>query len=341
MKKLFAITIAVALIFVLCSCQTADDEISTGSSYSSEPTANSQIENTVSEIEEPETSSETESVDNSSDVSVSNPTEEVSSNPTNNNTSNDTSSKENVAEQKPKEPIDFVPNALKYYYNNVFYKGVKYACTSGKTKGVACFAVVKLDANDEYLSCVYVFDNKNNEQAFFNIHNDRIYYLQYATNDDRDYVLLNDFAICSVDLSGENKRVDKKVDSSFTHISSNTDYANSKYLFFAVTNIFDGVYDVMYRYNTETNELSELKHKIGAHTTSFSVGEKVFVWNWDNQEIYEHDIEFARLKFFYTVDDPHKINSLGVKLKENGFLLYHHEREDKYLLDFSGNRTPL
>lgn len=123
----------------------------------------------------------------------------------------------------------------------------------------------------------------------------------------------------------------------FTHISAQTDYVNSKYLFFTVTNIFDGTYDVIYRYNTETNELIELKHRISTHAIPFSVGEKVFVWNPGTQEIYEHDVDFARVKFFYTVDDPHRTDSLGVKLKENGFLLYHHEREDKYLLDFSGN----
>lgn len=335
MKKIFAIIIAVALIFTLCSCKTEEELASNNSSYI-DSVQSSQASETTSETEEP-TVSETESSDDTSTIIESTPSETTSSKPVAETSSKEEVSKNETSQDLPKEPINFVPSATKYYFNNVYYKGVKYASTSGKNNGVDCFAVITLDANDEYLNCVYVFDGKNSEQAVFNINNDRIYFLQYVVNDDRDYVLLNDYSICSVNLSGDNKKVEKKVTLPFTHISAKTDYANSKYLFFNITNIFDAKYDVIYRYNTETNELDELKHRINTHATPFSIGEKVFVWNPGTQEIYEHDVDFAIVKFFYTVDDPHRINSLGVKLKENGFLLYHHEREDKYFLDFSGN----
>lgn len=339
MKKLFAIILAICLVFTLCSCKTADEVTSNNSSYS-EPVHSSETSDTTSETEEPIVS-ETESSDDTSTIIESTPSETTSSKPIAETSSKEEVSKNETSQDLPKEPINFVPNDTKYYYNNVYYKGVKYACIMGKNNGVSCSAVVTLDSNDEYLNCVYVFDVKNNEQTIFNVHNDRIYFLQYVINDDRDYTLLNDYSICSVNLSGGNKKVEKKVSLPFTHISYKADYLNSKYLFFSVTNIFDSSYDVVYRYNTETNELTELKFKIGAHKTIYSVEQRVFIMDFETNEIYEHDIDLARLKFFYCVDDPHKVNSLGISLKENGFFLYHPEREDKYLLDFAGNLTKL
>lgn len=208
MKKLFAIILAICLVFTLCSCKTADEVTSNNSSYS-EPVHSSETSDTTSETEELVVS-ETESSDDTSTIIESTPSETTSSKPIAETSSKEEVSKNETTQDLPKEPINFVPSDTKYYYNNVYYKGVKYASTSGKNNGVDCFAVVTLDANDEYLNCVYVFDGKNNERAVFNIHNDRIYYLQYAINDDRDYILLNDYSICSVNLSGGNKRVDKR-----------------------------------------------------------------------------------------------------------------------------------
>lgn len=344
MKKLSAIIISITLVFTLCSCQPAGDDISDTSSYS-EPTYNSQIDNTISELVEPDTSSETPSADTSSEVVVSKPEDTESSNTVIDNSSKEevknVSSKEEISEEEPKESINFVPNTTVSYSNKIFYKDAVYACARGKNNGVDCWAVVALDDNGEYLNCVYVFDEKNDEHATFNVYNDRIYFLQFVQNDPRDYVLLDTFSLCSVNLSGKDKKTEKTESLSYTHISLTMCYSNSRYLFLAVTNLYDGVYDAMYRYNLQTKELVKLNYNLPAHTSVYSVGERIFIWNSDNQSIFEYDVNITNYTLFHTVDDPHRVYSLVVSLQKDGFLLHHSKRDDKYFLDFSGNLTQI
>ena len=344
MKKLSAIIISITLVFTLCSCQPAGDDISDTSSYS-EPTYNSQIDNTISELEEPDTSSETPSADISSEVVISKPKDTESSNTVIDNSSKEevknVSSKEEISEEEPKESINFAPSTTVSCSNKIFYKDAVYAYARGKNNGVDCWAVVALDDNGEYLNCIYVFDEKNDEHATFNVYNDRIYFLQFVQNDYKDFVLLNTLSICSVNLSGKDKRIEKTESLPFTHISIEIEYSNSKFLFFTVNNLFDGIYDEMYRYNIQTKELVKLDYNLPAHTTVYSVEEKIFVWNPDDQFIFEYDVDFNNSTLFHTVDDPHRVNSLVVSLQEDGFLLHHSNRDDKYFLDFSGNLTQI
>ncbi len=359
MKKIFALIIVIALIATLCSCKKINDDIY--SSSSSEPHYVSEISSVTSETEESNVSN-TESDDTTSNITASTPVDNTSSEPVVDDTSKgkptNESSKEQTTEGKPKEPINFVPkqwptlnsdltmdyeNASIVYCNNVFYQDIRYAATSGQSNGVECFAIVTVGDNNEYLNCVSIIDSGNDEHEAFNIYNDRIYYLQYKVQPDslNGYELFNTVSICSMNLLGEDKRIEKTVDIPFTHIELEISYLNSKYLFFAVTNVFDGVYNVMYRYNTETNELNKLDYKLSAHTSVFSVEERVFVWNSDTQDIYEYDINLKNEKHFCEVDNPYQKDSLVVKLQKNGFLLFHWDRDDKYLLDFAGNRTRL
>ena len=344
MKKTFAFIIVIALFFTLCSCKSANNDISNNSSDVN-PAFNS---TTNDESSTDDVTSELENIDASSNVPSDTPSEPVPSTPSNVVSSepiaDGTHIDEPVEDEKPKEePINFIPSRTNDHTIDLYYKDVAYASVIGKNNGVDCRAVVTLDDNGGYLKCIYVFDTKNNEQAKFNIYNDRIYYYKYMSNDARDYVLLNDFAICSVNLSGTDKRIEKKLDISFTHAMAGEPqyYLNSKYLFFDISNLFDGIYDVIYRYNIETKEMVELDYKLETHNTIYSIGERVFVWNYSENNIYEYDINLKNEKLFHKVGNPHQINSLVVSLRDNGFLLHHWEREDRYLLDFSGNLTQI
>lgn len=353
MKKLFCLTMVIALIFTLCSCKKINNDVY--SSSSSDPDYVSEISTVTSETEESDVSN-TESDDTTSNITASTPVDNISSEPVVDNSSKETSSIEQTTEEKPKEPINFVPKkwpalnsdlTLDYengsisYVNNVFYQGIRYASTVGQSNGVDCSAFIIVGDNDEYLNCVSIIDTANNQRGIFNVYNNRIYYLQASLNDSIDYTLFNTFSICSMNTSGEDKRVEKTVDLPFTHISIDIAYLNSKYLFFSVSNLFDGVYNVVYRYNMETNELFKSDYSLDAHTMVYSVEEKVFVWNSDDQKIYEYDIDFKNEKLFHIVDDPHRSNPLIVKLQEDGFMLSHSKRDDKYFLDFAGNCTVL
>lgn len=362
MKKLFAFIIVITLIFTLCSCKSANNDISNNSSDIN-PAINS---TTNDEIFTDDVTSEPENIDASSNVPSDTPSEPVSSTPSNVVSSapivDGTSKEETSSDEKPqnetRDPSKFIPfqsptvnpdgtpnfeNTQIVYSNDNYYKGDRYAAVLGYYNGEKCCAIVKVGDKDKYKECIFVLDTKNNEQPHFNIYNDRIYYYKYMSNDDRDYVLLNDFAICSVNLSGTDKRIEKKLDISFTHAMTGEPqyYLNSKYLFFDISNLFDGIYDVTYRYNIETNEIIKLDFKLGAHNTIYSIGERVFLWDYSENNIYEYDINLKNEKLFHKVGNPHQINSLVVSLQDNGFLLHHRNRDDKYLLDFSGNRTQI
>ncbi len=346
MKKIFALIIVIALIATLCSCKKINDDIY--SSSSSEPYYSSEISTVTSETEESDVYN-TESDDTTSNTIASTPLDNTSSEAIVDDTSKEEptneSSKEQTTEEKPKEPVNFVPNkwptlnsdlTLNYedtyvrYQNDVFYKGIRYAYTSGKNNGVECWAIVTVGDNDEYLNCVSILDTANDQRGVFNIYNDRIYYLQYPVNDARDYILLNTFSIGSMNLSGEDKRIEKKVDLSYTHIVYENYCANSKYLYFTVSNLFDGVYDIIYRYNLETNELVNLNHQLNSHKTMYLIDNRVFVWSLDDDAIYEYDIDFKNEKLFYET-------SSDVHLAENGFILKSSKTGTEYFLDLNGN----
>ena len=345
MKKIFVLTIVITLIATLCSCKKNNNDVNSSSSgldYSSE------ISNVTSKTEEFDASN-TESDDTTSNTIASTPLDNTSSEAIVDNTSKEEptneSSKEQTTEEKPKEQINFVPNkwptvnsdlTFNYedtyirYQNDVFYEGVRYAYTSGKNNGVECWAIVTVGDNDEYLNCVSILDKDSDQRGAFNIYNDRIYYLQYPINDDRDYILLNTFSIGSMNLSGGDERIEKKVDLPYTHISYNNYCANSKYLYFTVSNLFDGVYDVIYRYNLETNELVNLNYKLDAHKTVYSIENRVFVWSLYDDAIYEYDIDFKNEKLFYET-------SAIVHLAKNGFILESSKTGTEHFLDLKGN----
>ncbi len=371
MKKLFAIIIVVALIFTLCSCKKNYEDISNSSSYN-EPTYNFNTSDITSETQELDIS-EIESLDDVSSVIESTPKDTTSSNPI-----VDTSSKEEVNDANSKEetssevepqieirdPSKFVPDTFPtvgydinkkpfideenrqiVYSSTIYYKGVAYAFISGKynNEEKSCTAIVKVGDKDKYEECVFVLDTANNERPAFNIYNDRIYFLKFEINDTPPWNVYNECYIYSVDLSGKDKRIEKKLDVSFTHLLSGEPvyYQNSKYLFFYKDNYISEEWQVVYRYNIETKEMVKLDYKLATHDTIYSIGERVFVWDYGDGKIYEYNTDLKNEQFFHKVDNPYAINSLVVSLQENGFLLHHRNREDKYFLDFSGNRTQI
>ena len=337
MKKLFAIMLTVSLLFAFCSCKKSNDNISSGSFYS-EPTDGSETNETDTEDI---LSSDTTSTDTTSTNTESEPNDTVNSEPTNDNSSNeeptDTSSNDEPPKEEPQKPINFVPNKIGTfipYVNEVFYNGVKYAGVRGKNNGVDCSAIVTVGNNGEYLKCISIFDAANNEQINFNICNDRIYYLQHEINDGRDYTLFNSFSVCSINLSGKDKRIEKKVDVPYTQIETVSFYLNSKYLVFTIRNLFDkaNVYDVIYRYNTQTKEITNLNQRLGSHKMVFSIEEKVFVYSSDDEAIFQYDINFNNERLFFDMK-----NYSFLEFVENGFILKSINNDTKYLLDLSGN----
>lgn len=340
MERLCAIIITFSLVFTLCSCRKNSNDLPS-SSFFSNSTYNSETSEITNTITDNDVSNTESSNSISNDTVSSKPIVDDSLKEEVKNASSENTSTSETIQDEPQQIINFVPNRIPMfdseetfisYYNEVFYKGVKYAATRGQNNGVDCYAIVTVGNNDEYLSCIAIFDNSNDVHTVFNIYNDRIYYLQYVMNDPRDYTLLNSFSICSMNLSGKDKRIEKKVDLPFTHINCESNYLNSKYLFFTVDNLFDGVYDIIYRYNAETQELINLNQKLGAHKTIFSIEEKVLVYSFDDQEIYQYDIDFNNKNLFFDAKNYSWDNFV-----ENGFIYTEKNTNIKYFLDLSGN----
>lgn len=335
MKKLLAILLTVSLILAFCSCKKSNDNVSS-SSFNSEPTYSSEL-------------TETEPENISSSVAASEPTETVITDSIVENSSKeepkDTSSEDEPPKEEPQEPIDFVPNRIKIwgseetfipYQSTVFYKGVKYASARGKSNNKECGAIVTVGDNDEYLKCIALFDFANNEYCDnFNICNDRIYYLQHEVNDKiGDYTLFNSFSVCSMNLSGKDKQIEKKIDVPYTNLDNVSDYLDSKYLIFTITNTTDRTnpYDVLYRYNTQTKEMVCLNKRLGSHKRVFSIQEKVFVYSDDDYAFFQYDINFNNEKLIFDMT--------GYSLKEfviNGFNIIKTATKTDYFLDLSGN----
>lgn len=335
MKRLLVFIITVMLIFVFCSCTQKDKDTSKGNS------SDKIVNNSETSDDSSETDDTTASTESSGETSgdADSPPETPPDTPENSNVTS-SSQVETPQEENP-VPINFVPNQIPAlgntpafipYHNETFYKGVKYAGAAGKNNGADCYAIVTAGNNDEYLNCIYVFDAANNEQSVFGIYNDRIYFLQYESNDPRDSKQLNSFSVCSVNLSGRDKRVEKNISLPFTHINCTSYYLNSKYLFFTVDNPYNGVSGRIYRYNTQTKELTDLGQQLGSHKSLFSIEERVFVYSSDEQAVYEYDINFNNQKLFFDVR-----NYYFSKFAAQGLVFSEQSTGSKYLLDFSGN----
>lgn len=341
MKRFLLLVLGVILVFALTACSDAPtDEFSY---YDEESTVTSSGDGAVSQNE---SSSKVEGTRAKKDKAVS---DFESSNVTSNNNvssqpESDNSSREEEIREEPQITVNFVPKEWPNsdsegtyiaYSNEIFYKGVKYAGTMGKNNGEDCYAIVKVGNNDEYLGCIAIFDKANNERGIFNIYNDRIYYLQHPSYQKPDYVQLTSLTICSMDLSGKDKRVVQIEEMPFTNTENVSYYNNSKYLFFRVDDLNAGIsgHDRMYRYNMETGEFVDLNYTLGSHRTIFSIGDRVFVYH-EYTAIYEYDADFKNEQLFFDVS-----NYSFSKFTENGFVLTEVTTKDKYLLDFSGNLT--
>lgn len=344
MKKTFAIMITLALVLSLCACKKGSADVSDVSAYS-ETVYSSQVSDVSSETEE--TVSENVSEDASSETeqrlenSVSSkPSVTASSSvPV---TSSKTPSKTETTQDKKPVPINFVPKQWSdiggtgtfiSYTNDVFYKGVRYACTSGKNNGTDCWAIVTVGENDEYQKCVSIVDTAANERGMFNVFNDRIYYLKFESNNSRDYSKFNSLSVCSMDLSGKDKRTEKKLETTFTHIDNVAMYSSSKYIFFLVSNLYENPDRIVYRYNMQTNEFKKLNAKLDSHKTIMSIGEKVFVYSRDDKAIFEYDIDFNNEKTVLSSDTF--LGYIGVI--KDGFVFKDDTTKNLYLLDLSGN----
>lgn len=331
MKNLFAIMMAVSLIFTLCSCGEKDNKKSNRKPANS--STSTEVDETVTpETESPDTTpSETEPNpdDTGSAVDNSPKNEVVDSNIPNNE----------PPQNEPQIPINFVPQSIPAlgsneafiaYFNEVYYKGVKYAGVHGKNNGVDCTAIVTVGDNGEYLNCISVFNSANNEQAVFTVYNDRIYYLQYVMNDPRTATLLNSFSVYSMNLLGKDKRLEKKIDLTFTHINCYSFYSDSKYMFFMVDDLINGKYSILHRYNTETKEFVSLNQNFGSHKTLFSVNEKVFVYSSDDKAVYQYDIGFNNKNLFFNASNYNWSSFAG-----NGLYFSEINNKNKHFVSFS------
>ena len=339
MKKVLASVLVGVMLLSLCACSSKENGFD--DSCYSEPVYSGEASDITSETDDKDVSS--------AESPVVKPNDTANSKPIVDNSSKVTSSEDTSKNEKPKEEpevaVNFVPKQwTKYgtdetyisYSNRVFYKGVHYAITGGKNNGEDCFAIVTVGANDEYLNCIAILDNSNNERGIFNVYNDRIYYLQHPKYQKPDYVQIKSLTICSMNLSGKDKKVENIVDISFTNSEEVTSYINSKYILFRVDDLFAGVegHDKMYRYNMETGEFVNLNFKLGSHRQVFSVGEKVFVYCSDDNTFREYDSNFNNEKLFFTAN-----GYAWSGTAENGFIFTEKATNDKCLLDFSGNLT--
>ncbi len=345
MKKICSLVIVIILIATLCSCKKINDDIY--SSSNSEPYYSSEISTVTSETEESDVS-DTESDDITSNITVSTPVDSTSSEPVVDNSSKEepkeTSSKEQTTEEKPKEPINFVPNRFPVapgaeetavaYGNEVIYNEIRYAYAYGQSDGVDCGAIITLDDNDECLNCISIVDREEKETGIFTVYNDRIYFLKFPINDSRDYNLINTLTVCSMNLSGGDKRQEKEIKISFTHIDGISCISNSKYWIFWLHNVFDYTYD-LYRYNVSTNEFVKL-NKPEFDEGFYIKNEQIFVYDSNNLKFYVYDINFNNKQLFF---DASYLTSgfINVDDDPNGFILSVTNIDDKYFLDLNGN----
>ena len=114
MRRIFCLITVLALIVTLCSCKKIKDDVY---SSSSQPHLSSEISSVTKQIEQTDVSN-TESDDDGSNTTVSTSSENTSSKQEVEDTSKEEqtteSSQKQTAEEKPKEPINFVPKQWTY-----------------------------------------------------------------------------------------------------------------------------------------------------------------------------------------------------------------------------------
>ncbi len=344
MKKIFALIIVIALIATLCSCKKINKDAYSSSSV---PDLSSEISTATSETEETDVSN-TESDDTISDTTVSTPVDNTSSEPVVDNTSKEEptneSSKEQTTEEKPKEPVNFIPNRISVtpgsdkkviaLSNRILYKETRYAYTNGKNNGVDCGAIIIVDADGEYLSCVSLLNAADDERSIFSIYNDRIYYLKCAQGHKEDYKLIENLQVWSMNLSGEDKRQEKEISVPFTHISTINGIANSKYMIFPLYNGLDYTYSY-YRYDIVTKDI--VKISTPEFDEGFYINEnQMFGYDADNLKFYKFDVNLSNKQLIFDVSTITSDYVL-IDIVQNGFIFTVESANSKYFLDLNGN----
>lgn len=330
MKKTASIILALVLMLAFVGCKKTDDMSSQNSSLVS-----SVIEqtDTTSQVE-----SEEETASQPEDTTSEQPSSEVSSNVSQNSTPDTTPPivNESVVET-PQEEINFVPNDLlgkPAVSNIVLYNGTRYAWSTGKSNGVDCDAIITVNENGEYLRCITIFNANDNERGIFTVCNERIYYLKYVLNDPREFEMLQSVQIWSMNLSCGDKRQEKEISESFTHLYSVNAIANSKYMILSLYNAFDFTY-TYYRYDVTTKEAVKIS------TPEFDEGfyihnNQLFCCN--SLKLYKYDIDFNNKQLLY---DLTQISSdfVIIDLVQDGFMITVNSTNSKYFLDLNGNIT--
>ncbi len=345
MRKIFALIIVISLIATLCSCKKINDDIY--SSSSSESDYVSKISTVTSETEESDVS-DSESDDITLNITVSTPVDNTSSEPVVDDTSKEEptneSSKEQTTEGKPKEPVNFVPNRISaipgsdkkviVLSNKILYKETRYAYTNGKNNGVDCGAIITVDADGEYLSCVSVLNAVENERSIFSVYNDRIYYLKCAQSGKEDYKPIENLQVWSMNLSGEDKKQEKEISVPFTHMSTINGIANSKYMIFPLYNGFDYTYSY-YRYDITTKDT--VKISTPEFDEGFYINEnQMFGYDADNLKFYKFDINLSNKQLLLDVSTITSDYVL-IDIVQNGFIFTVESTNSKYFLDLNGN----
>lgn len=330
MKKLCAILIAVLLTATFCSCRKVHGDGSNNSSDSA-PLFSSEISSIEEQPEEPEISQPEPSAPSAPVEQPVTPTPQP------------------TAPQEPTpqgKPADFVPKRFPIapgstetalvYYNCVFYRGTEYAYT---WDGVSRSAIITIDDNDEYLDFIRYLDF--GQDKAFTIYNDRIYLAKYPTvnnNYDKETQILNSFEIWSMNLQGGDKRQEKVITLSFTHIKHIDFISNSNYWFFEISNVCQNTRNI-YRYNVLTKEFVKL-NKEGFDDRFYLKNNRIFVFDEIGHKIYEYDINYENQRLFFDTSVLPKGDIYFDDLP-NGFVLEIENKDKKYLLDMNGNVSEL
>ncbi len=347
MKKLFALIIAIFLIFAFCSCAKKEKGAEKGT-YEEKPTEQTETSEIATKTEEETLSAteETATPPSIPEVPATSSSAPVTTKPAadqpaagNTNSQNPTN---NTPQEEPVVTINFVPNRFQKfgstetyipYSNEIFYKGTKYASVLGKNNGVECTGVVTVGSNGEYLGCIALLDDANDERGEFNIWNGRIYYLKYPAIG-KVSTLHTSLSVCSMNLEGKDKKVEKNVDIPFSDIRGFTGYKDSKYLFFFAINAT--AQTSLCRFDMETKELVTLNQNYSSDKSYFSIENRVLVFDYPNA-FYEYDTSFANERVFFQTGNTYSWSSLTA----NGIILIHNQTKAQYLLDFSGNLSNL
>ena len=240
--------------------------------------------------------------------------------------------------------INFIPNRISLFpgsdkqglvlSNKVLFNGTNYAFTFGKNNGVDCGAIITVDQNNEYLGCVAILNTGDNESGNFTVCNGRIYYLRYIQNDDRDFKIIETFQIWSMNLSGDDKRQEKEISNSFTHIYGVNAIADSKYMILSLYNAFDFTY-TYYRYDITTKEA--VKISTPEYDEGFYIhNNQLFCYN--SLKLYKYDINFDNKQLLC---DLSQVSSdyVTIDLVQDGFMITVNSTNSKYFLDLNGNIT--